>query len=176
MFSDTTNTVERLKTTTQTHGFSDEFSFKETLIYQLFTESQNHRMLGVGRALWGSPSPTPCPSRVTHSRLHSTAARWGLNISREGNSTKVPPSPSNLGGQQEAGSQKQGPKDWGKEDFFSVPNPGLQTLLKHAVCTGDQQVKERKANKNDSPKSCGNPAWKHPLILISNRQRIQHTM
>jgi len=32
-------------------------------------------MAGVGRALWGSPSPTPCPSRVAQSRLHSTAAR-----------------------------------------------------------------------------------------------------
>jgi len=30
--------------------------------------SQNHRMVGVGRDLW-SPSPTPCPSRVTYSRL-----------------------------------------------------------------------------------------------------------
>jgi len=41
-------------------------------------------MFGVGRALWGSPSPIPCPSRVTQSRLHSTAARRGWNISREG--------------------------------------------------------------------------------------------
>jgi len=40
--------------------------------------------VGVGRALCGSPSPTPCPSRVTQSRLHSTAARRGWNISREG--------------------------------------------------------------------------------------------
>ena len=48
---------------------------------------QNHRMVGVGRALWGSPSPTPCPSRVTQSRLHSTASRRGWNISREGDST-----------------------------------------------------------------------------------------
>ena len=44
-------------------------------------------MFGVGRALWGSPSPTPCPSRVTQSRLHSTASRQGWNISREGDST-----------------------------------------------------------------------------------------
>ena len=47
----------------------------------------NHRMFGVGRALCGSPSPTPRPSRVTQSRLHSTAARRGWNISREGDST-----------------------------------------------------------------------------------------
>ena len=39
-------------------------------------------MVGVGRDLCGSPSPTPCPSRVTHSRLHSTAAR-GAGISPE---------------------------------------------------------------------------------------------
>ena len=50
-------------------------------------ESQNHRIVGVGRDLCGSSSPTPCPSRVTQSRLHSTAARRGWNISREGDST-----------------------------------------------------------------------------------------
>ena len=44
-------------------------------------------MVGVGRALCWSPSPTPCPSRVTQSRLHSTASRWVWNISREGDST-----------------------------------------------------------------------------------------
>ena len=37
-----------------------------------YTESQSGE--GVGRALCGPPSPTPCPSRVTHSRLHSTAS------------------------------------------------------------------------------------------------------
>ena len=44
-------------------------------------------MVGVGRDLCGSPRPTPCPSRVTQSRGHSTAARQGWNISREGDST-----------------------------------------------------------------------------------------
>jgi len=44
-------------------------------------------MFGVGRALCGSPSPNPCPSRVTQSRLHRTLARRGLNISREGDYT-----------------------------------------------------------------------------------------
>jgi len=43
-------------------------------------------MVGVGRALCGSPSPTPCPSRVTQSRVHSTASSRGWNISREGDS------------------------------------------------------------------------------------------
>jgi len=47
---------------------------------------QNHRMVGVGKDLCGSPSPTPCRSRVTQSRLHSTASRRGWNISREGDS------------------------------------------------------------------------------------------
>ena len=42
------------------------------------SESPNPSMVGVGRALCGSPSPTPCPSRVTHSRLHSTVSRWVL--------------------------------------------------------------------------------------------------
>ena len=49
--------------------------------------SQNPSMVGAGRDPWGSPSPTPCPSRVTQSRLHSTAATRGWNISREGDST-----------------------------------------------------------------------------------------
>jgi len=53
----------------------------------LITESQNHRVVGAGRDLCGSPSPTPCQSRVTQSRLHSTASRRVLNISREGDST-----------------------------------------------------------------------------------------
>ena len=48
-----------------------------------FTESQHGR---VGRDLCGSPSPTPCPSRVTQSRLHSTMSRQVWNISREGDS------------------------------------------------------------------------------------------
>ena len=55
--------------------------------YQPLEKSQNHRMVRVGRDLCGSPSPTPCPSRVTQSRLHSTASRRGWNISREGDST-----------------------------------------------------------------------------------------
>jgi len=29
----------------------------------VFTESQHHRMAGVGRALCGSPSPTPVPKQ-----------------------------------------------------------------------------------------------------------------
>jgi len=49
--------------------------------------SQNHRMVGVRMDLCGSPSPTPCPSRLTQSRLHSTASRRGWNISKEGDST-----------------------------------------------------------------------------------------
>jgi len=55
--------------------------------FGLFTESQNHRMFGVGRDLCGSPSPTPCQSRVAYSRLHRNLSRQVLNISREGDST-----------------------------------------------------------------------------------------
>ena len=50
-------------------------------------ESQNHRMFGAGRDLCGSPSPTPCRSRVTYSRLRRTLSRRVLNISREADST-----------------------------------------------------------------------------------------
>ena len=50
------------------------------------TESPNHRTVGVGRDLWGSFNPIQSPywSRVTYSRLHRTASRQVLNISREG--------------------------------------------------------------------------------------------
>ena len=44
-------------------------------------------MVWVGRALCGSPSPTPCRSRGTQSRLHRTLSRQVLSISREGDST-----------------------------------------------------------------------------------------
>jgi len=44
-------------------------------------------MVGVGRDLCGSPSPTPCRSRLTYSRLHRTVSRWIFNISRAGDST-----------------------------------------------------------------------------------------
>jgi len=54
---------------------------------QPFPHWVNHRMMGVGRALCGSPSPTPCRSRVTQTRLHSTVSRRVWNISREGDST-----------------------------------------------------------------------------------------
>ena len=57
------------------------------LLVPSFTESQNPSMAGGGRDLCGSPSPTPCPSRVTQSRLHRTLSRWVWNISREGDST-----------------------------------------------------------------------------------------
>ena len=54
---------------------------------RLITESLNDSMVGVGRDLCGSPSPTPCWSRVTQSRLHRTLSRRVWNISREGDST-----------------------------------------------------------------------------------------
>ena len=44
-------------------------------------------MVRVGRDLCGSPGPTSCRSRVTQSRLHRTASRRVLNISRHGDST-----------------------------------------------------------------------------------------
>jgi len=33
-------------------------------IFNAFTESQNHRMAGIGRDLWGSSSPTPLPKQI----------------------------------------------------------------------------------------------------------------
>ena len=57
-----------------------------SVLFHSHRVTQNPSMAGVGRDLCGSPSPTPCPSRVTQSRLHSTASRRVLNISREGDS------------------------------------------------------------------------------------------
>jgi len=50
------------------------------------TESQNHRMVGVGSDLCGSSSPTPLPNKLAWSRLQWTTSRWVLNLSR-GHST-----------------------------------------------------------------------------------------
>jgi len=36
---------------------------------RMLGESQNHRIVGVGRDLCGSSSPASCRSRVTYSRL-----------------------------------------------------------------------------------------------------------
>ena len=60
---------------------------KHPLAWLNVTESQNHRMVGVGRDLWGHPVQPSCPSRVTQSRLQRTLSRRGWNISREGDST-----------------------------------------------------------------------------------------
>jgi len=68
--------------------------FTHMVTYSLWAtavHSQNHRMVGVGRDLCGSPSPTSCRSRVTYSRLHRTASRGGLNISIANTQIKTSP-------------------------------------------------------------------------------------
>ena len=50
-------------------------------------DHKNHRMVGVGRDLCGSSSPTPLPKQGHLNRLHRTLCRRVLNISREGDST-----------------------------------------------------------------------------------------
>ena len=44
--------------------------------------TESYRTVGVGRDLCGSPSPTPCQSRVTQSRLHRTLSRLKLLVRR----------------------------------------------------------------------------------------------
>jgi len=46
---------------------SGGFWFSHLSDQEGITESQSPSMAGVGRDPWGSPSPTPCPSRVTRS-------------------------------------------------------------------------------------------------------------
>jgi len=54
---------------------------------QGITESQNHRILGVGRDLWLSPSPNPLPKQGHQQQAAQHHVQAGLNISREGDST-----------------------------------------------------------------------------------------
>ena len=51
------------------------------------TESQNHRMFGIGKDLWGSSSPTPLPKQGHLQQAAQTGSRRVLNISREGESS-----------------------------------------------------------------------------------------
>ena len=67
-----------------THTDCDSVMRGKSHVTGKVTESQNGRDW---KGPLGSPSPTACPSRVTQSRLHSTASRRGLKISREGDST-----------------------------------------------------------------------------------------
>jgi len=49
----------------------------------LIQKSQDPSMVRVGRDLWGSPSPTPCRSMVTYSRLHRTLSRFWISPKEE---------------------------------------------------------------------------------------------
>ena len=48
------------------------------------TELQNHIIVGLGRDLQRSWSPTPLPKQAPYSRLHRLASRKVFTISREG--------------------------------------------------------------------------------------------
>ena len=60
--------LERLLEATQSPN-TKFLSITQLTLTIKFTESQKHRMVGVGRDLCGSSSPTSCRSRVTYSRL-----------------------------------------------------------------------------------------------------------
>jgi len=51
------------------------------------SQNQNHRMVGVGRDLCGSPSPTLLPKQGHPEQAAQDLVRGDLNISREGDST-----------------------------------------------------------------------------------------
>jgi len=53
----------------------------------IFTESQNHRMVEVGRDLCGSSSPTPLPKQGHLQQAAQDRIQVVVNISREGDST-----------------------------------------------------------------------------------------
>jgi len=49
--------------------------------------AQNHSLVGVGRDLRGSPSPTPLLKQGHPEQAAEDLVGWILNISREGDST-----------------------------------------------------------------------------------------
>lgn len=53
----------------------------------LLNSSQNHRMVGIGKDLWRSPSPMFLLKQLTESRLSRIVSMWVLNVSREEEST-----------------------------------------------------------------------------------------
>ena len=100
-------------------------------------------MVRVGRALCGSPSPTPCPGRVTQSRLHSTTSRRVWNISREGDSTASPQCPPPLQGDASAVTPR--PRPHGEPGWLRAisnttrPGNAAQASLKtQAAGSGNQ--------------------------------------
>jgi len=50
------------------------------------TDSQNPRLVGVGRDLWRSSCPTPLLRQGHPEQLHRPASKWVLNISKDGDS------------------------------------------------------------------------------------------
>jgi len=54
---------------------------------EMLGQITDHRMVGVGRDLCGSSSPTPLPKQGHLQQLHRNLSRRVLNISTEGDST-----------------------------------------------------------------------------------------
>jgi len=110
------------------------------------TESQNHSTLGVGRDLCGSPSPTPCRSRVTQSRLHRTVSRQVLNISREGDTT------TSLGSSVPRSTVTSGQGALGTLGDFQMGGSRIQHTQRYQSTKAESGVRPPRRQHRQSPK------------------------
>ena len=130
-------------------------------------------MVGVGRDLCGSSSPTPCQSRVTQSRLHRTLSRRGLNISREGDST------TSLGSLGQGSVTLRGKKFFlmcpcssaplGKDAHPCKARAVARRAASQAACAGGRVGCQLATEKLVHPETSTRTAWQCPHHLLTCR-------